>query len=86
MKTIRSLICACVLLAAGTCFAFRNGQIVRVADVNSPYYLQTGLVSAVVDAGLPTEVDTVRINGTLEYVDFTPAQLISALPSFSPRK
>ncbi len=86
MKTIRSLICACVLLIAGTCFAFRSGQFVRVTDVTSPYYLQTGLVAAVVDAGLPSEVDTVRINGSLEYVEFTPTQLVSGLPSFSPRK
>ncbi len=63
MKTIRSLICAGVLLAAGNCLAFAPGNQVQVIDVSSPYYLHVGVVKKVRNANQPNEIDGVLIDG-----------------------
>ncbi len=73
MKTIRGLICAGVLLAAGNCLAFAPGNQVQVIDVSSPYYLRVATVVSVQDAGTPGEVDTVIMLGSP--VDFDASQL-----------
>ena len=70
-----------VLLVGSIAMAFSVGNRVIVIDVNSPYYLKIGVVTAV------TGVNTVRFNTINEpiFVDFLDSQLKIG-PNVTPKK